>query len=166
MDGGVLMNQATHYVDMIQYLSEKKIKTVSAFGGTFGHKMECEDVISVNLKFEDGTIGNIQANTISFPENFEGAVTLFFEKATFRIGGKAMNKIDYWKGRGEKEVSNRVETSFDHIYGNSHFTIIKNMVEHLTKGKKLLIPGEQGLLSLRVIEAAYKSLSSNKEVII
>ena len=105
MDGGVLMNQGTHYIDMLLYLSGKKISKISSFAGTFKHKMECEDAITLNLLFDDGTIGNIQANTLSFPCNFEGSITMFFDHATVKIGGLALNRIEYWKGLHESDIT-------------------------------------------------------------
>ena len=162
MDGGVLMNQGTHFVDMIQYLVGSKATEVMALGGTFGHRMECEDAITVNLKFANGVIANIQANTLSYPENFEGAVTLFFKKATVKIGGTAMNKISHWKGVGEKETAKFMDIPISDIYGNGHYSVIKNMIDHLLKGKKLILPGKEGLPSLKIIETAYKSIKSEK----
>ena len=162
MDGGVLMNQGSHYVDMLQYLVGSQATEVGAFGGTFGHKMECEDAITVNIKFANGVVGNIQANTLSYPENFEGAVTLFFKKATIKIGGTAMNKISHWKGVKEKQTVRFTEVPISDIYGNGHYSIIKNMANHLLNGKKLLIPGQEGLPSLKIIESAYKSIKSRK----
>lgn len=163
MDGGVLMNQGTHYVDMVQYLVGSKVKEITAIGGTLGHKMECEDVISVNLKFSNGVLANIQANTLSYPDNFEGSVALFYEKATVKIGGKAMNKIIYWKGFREIDAIKFNKKNIEDIYGNGHFEVIKNMVENLLTGKKIFIPGIDGLPSLQIIETAYNVL--NKKII-
>jgi UDP-N-acetyl-2-amino-2-deoxyglucuronate dehydrogenase len=164
MDGGALMNQGTHYVDMVLYLAGKKVKKVSAFGGTYRHKMECEDAISVNLLFDDGTVANVQANTIAYPENYEGTVTLFYEHATVRIGGIAMDQITYWRGKKEKQAAALVCPPVENIYGNGHYNIIKNMADHLLKGQPLLVTGKDGLASLAIIEAAYKSIVSHQTV--
>lgn len=80
MDGGVLMNQAIHYVDMICHFINAKPKLVTAFGGTYGHMMESEDVISLSIKFENEIIASLQANTIAYPKNLEGTITLFLKR--------------------------------------------------------------------------------------
>ncbi len=71
MDGGVLMNQAIHFIDAIMYIADKKIQNISPLAATLIHTMEMEDTITVNFSFEDQTLGNIQANTITYPENYE-----------------------------------------------------------------------------------------------
>jgi UDP-N-acetyl-2-amino-2-deoxyglucuronate dehydrogenase len=109
-------------------------------------------------------LANIQANTLSYPENFEGAVTLFYEKATIKIGGTAMNKIVYWKGAGEDRAAKFNEKPIGDIYGNGHLDVIKNVTGHLLEGKDLLIPGSEGLASLKVISAAYESLKTGRPV--
>lgn len=159
MDGGALMNQGTHYVDMITYLVGEKPKNIFASGGTMAHNMECEDVASLIMEFSDGKIISLQANTFSFPENFEGSITIFFEKATIKIGGKALNEITYWRGNLENEAMKNFPPSVADVYGNGHTAIIKNMVEHLRSNKKLLVTAEDGLLSLEIIEKTYKIIN-------
>lgn len=164
MDGGVLMNQGIHYVDMISNILGSNPKEVSAFGGTYGHKMECEDVISVNIKFEDGVIASLRANTISYPENFEGSITVFFEKATVKIGGKAMNQIISWIGVGEEASREFSNVHSDDIYGGGHKEVIKNMYDIKLNNAKLYMRAEEALQSIKIIEAAYKSIQKNRNI--
>ncbi len=161
MDGGVLMNQGTHYVDMLLYLTEKRVKKVSAFKATLAHKMEAEDCITANILFTDGTIANIQANTFSYPKNFEGSITLFYEKATVKIGGVAMNEIVYWKGSGESIIRNLKTESIANIYGNGHAAVYKNFIDHIRQGKPLATGYEEGIKSLELIEKIYNSAEVN-----
>jgi UDP-N-acetyl-2-amino-2-deoxyglucuronate dehydrogenase len=160
MDGGVLLNQGSHYVDMVLYLAEKPVKRLSAYGATLGHHIESHDCITVNLEFEDGTLGNIQANTISYPEDFEGSITLLFDQATIKIGGKAMNEIVYWKGLFESEAKLVKGEVISNIYGNGHVKVIKNMVNHLVHGHPLDVPGHEGIKSLNLIENILSSIQT------
>jgi UDP-N-acetyl-2-amino-2-deoxyglucuronate dehydrogenase len=164
MDKGTLMNQGTHYADMMLYLSGKKVKQVSAFGATLKHTMECEDTITVNIMFEDGTLGNVQVNTISYPKNAEGSVTLFYDQATIKIGGLALNKIVYWQGNGENDIS-VIEDTIDTIYGNGH-GYFYNELARFYQGKIKTLPAslDEGIEVLKIIEAAYKSIEKNKNI--
>jgi UDP-N-acetyl-2-amino-2-deoxyglucuronate dehydrogenase len=164
MDGGVLMNQGIHYVDMIYYLLGSLPKEVSALGGTYGHKMECEDVISLNIKFKNNVIASLRANTISYPENFEGSITIFFEKATVKIGGKAMNQIISWKGEGEDLAKEFNNSQSDDIYGGGHLEVIKNMCDIKNDIAKPYMSCSDAMVSIKIIEAAYKSIAKNKNI--
>lgn len=158
MDGGVLTNQGSHYVDLVLYFKKQKVNRVSAFGATLKHKMECEDTITVNLAFADGTIGNIQANTITYPSNLEGALTLFYDRATIKIGGPALNKIQYWMGDYESALQETHAEQIENVYGNGHRKVIQNMVNHLLGLEELFIPGSEGIGPVEIIEGAYRSI--------
>ena len=164
MDGGVLMSQGIHYVDMIYYLLDSLPKEVSTFGGTYGHKMECEDVVSLNIKFKNNTIASLRANTISYPENFEGSVTIFFEKATVKIGGKAMDQILSWKGEGAESAVEFSSFQPEDIYGGGHLGIIENMCDIKSNNAKPYMKLDDALVSIKIIEAAYKSIESDKNI--
>jgi len=164
MDGGVLLNQAIHFVDMVQFISKKSIIAVSAYSATAKHVMECEDVITINLKFSDGTLGNIQANTISYPKNYEGAILLFFDKATIKIGGGSMNEIIYWEGDLKNSFQDFQKHNSQSVYGLGHDEIIKNMNDSLLSNKEIIINGTEGIKSVKIIEAIYKSINLHKEI--
>jgi predicted dehydrogenase len=158
MDGGALLNQGTHYIDMISYFMNDSPTEILAAGATLRHSMECEDAAALILKFRDGRFCTLQANTISYPENFEGSIILFFEKATVKIAGKALDRIEYWKGALQDEAERFNAQPISDIYGNGHQTQIGNMASHLLNGTKLLVEAEDGLASLRIIESAYKQI--------
>lgn len=166
MDGSVLMNQGIHYVDMMYYLIGCQAKEISAFGGTYGHKMECEDVVSLNIKFKNNIIASLRANTIAYPENFEGSITIFFEKATVKIGDKAMNQIISWKGEGQEMGGEFSNSQSDDIYGGGHLGVIKNMHDFKSNNFEPYISGEDAMVSIKIIEAAHKSILKKKNIII
>lgn len=163
MDGGVLMNQAIHYVDIINHFVQSEPVKVFALGGTFGHVMESEDVISVTIQFKNSVIATLQANTISFPKNFEGSLILCYENATIKIGGAAMDKITYWEGVGSEKLDSWAQVPIIDIYGNGHSQVVKNMCElKLTPGQvRPYITHDEALRSLEIIEAAYGSMENS-----
>jgi UDP-N-acetyl-2-amino-2-deoxyglucuronate dehydrogenase len=108
----------------------------------------------------------METSTISYPQNMEGSITLQCEKGTVKIGGKSLDKIEYWEGPGKPDSFQPLKcTPKDKsVYGIGHEQVIKNFVDNLTRGKKLLCSGEDALYAIKIIEAAYKSARTNKEV--
>jgi len=166
MDGGILFNQATHYVDMLLYLANKKVKSVYCKSATLGHKIEIDDAAILFLKFTDNTLGIIEASTLSYPQNMEGSVTLQCKNGTVKIGGKALDVIEYWEGAGKPQDFNKYRCSRkdNSVYGNSHDHIIDNMINHLSRKEKLVCSGSDALYAIKVIDAAYKSAKLGREV--
>ena len=95
MDGGVLMNQACHHVDMLNWMMGD-VDTVFAKGMTSLVKIEAEDTAVVMLKFKNGALGLIEATTATRPNDLEGSISILGEKGTVEIGGFAVNKLKTW----------------------------------------------------------------------
>ena len=162
MDGGVLMNQGVHYVDIITYFMGETPKKIYADGGTYSHKMECEDTIALTMKYSDGRIGCLRANTISYPRNFEGSVTLFCEKATIRIAGEALDSIAYWSGIGEQKNNFPTPQKKAGVYGIGHESIYNNFLNCKINGDQKYMTIGEARDSLRIIESAYASFRHGK----
>ncbi|KKS52321.1 MAG: Oxidoreductase domain protein [Candidatus Magasanikbacteria bacterium GW2011_GWD2_43_18] len=165
LEGGVLMNQGIHYVDMMCHVVESTPKHVFAFGGNYGHAMESEDVVSLQVKFHNDVIGSCQVNTISYPENLEGSITMCFEHATVKIGGKAMDEIVSWQGLGEdayRAVS--FPDTADTVYGYGHIGVIQNMYDVMFHHAPAYITKDEVLSTLEIVEASYASMESGESV--
>lgn len=164
MDGGILYNQAIHYVDILLYLKNCNVKSVYCYSSTLHHKIEIDDVVVMILKFEDGTVGLIEASTISCPKNMEGSVALQCDKASLKIGGSALNKIEYWEGACKPvDDKNIVGEDVESIYGKSHNLVIHNFHNAVNNKTSALCSGEDALYAMKVISAAYKSVNSGRE---
>lgn len=94
-DGGAFMNQASHYVDLIQWLVGP-VESVVAKTATLARRVETEDTGVAVLKFRSGALGVIEVTMLTYPRNLEGSFTLLGEKGTVRIGGTAVNRIEHW----------------------------------------------------------------------
>ncbi|HHW60663.1 MAG TPA: Gfo/Idh/MocA family oxidoreductase, partial [Syntrophomonadaceae bacterium] len=95
-DGGAFMNQASHYVDMVQWFGGP-IEEVKSFTATLARNIEAEDTGSAIIRFQSGAIGSINVTMLTYPKNLEGSITILGEKGTVRVGGKAMNQIEKWE---------------------------------------------------------------------
>lgn len=160
MDGGVLMNQAIHYVDLLQWLMGD-IDTVFSFVGTLAHKIEVDDTGVVVIRFRNGAIGSIEASTIAFPGNIEGSITIIGEKGSVKVGGTALNKKEFWEIPGNIEKTNiHTEQKELSIYGEGHKMVIANMINAILYDIKLTTDGEEGKKSIDIVEAIYKSVKT------
>ncbi len=166
LDGGALMNQASHYVDLLYWLNGD-IKSISAESATIGRDIEVEDTLIMNILWENGSLGTMAVTMLTYPENIEGSFTILGEKGSVRIGGKAVNKIDLWKFKDQHEDDLEIEkcnTEPKNIYGFGHYMYYKNMLDDLQGIDKSICNGEEGLKSLEVIIAAYKSALTGEKI--
>ncbi len=166
VDGGVLMNQASHHIDMIRWLMGE-VDSVKAYTDTLTHNIESEDMGIVILKFKNGAVGSIVATTCVFPHNIEGSVTIMGTKGTVKVGGVALNKMEIWKFEDWKNEDELISESSENppsIYGFGHLYYIKDVVESIQKNLPPKIDGKEGRKTLELITKIYQSVKSNKEI--
>jgi len=166
MDGGVIMNQASHHIDLVQWFGGD-VESVFAYGNTLTHSFEVEDTAVVSLKFKNGAMGVIQGTTSTFPKNLEGSLTILGEKGTVKIGGFAVNKLDHWDFedfRSEDEWIKEMHSEPPNEYGFGHLELYKDVIGALFYGKKTMMTGEEGRKSLELIQAIYLSMQTGKEI--
>lgn len=166
LDGGALMNQASHYVDLLDWLIGP-VKSINASTSTVSRKIEVEDTAVLKIKWEKGVLGTMAVTMITYPHNIEGSITIIGDKGTVKIGGKAVNKIEEWhfsdSDKDDEMVRNAsYETS--NIYGFGHPPYYENMLKNLRGESEAICSGEEGLKSLELLIAAYRSSKTGLEV--
>src|SRR5437660_3395678 len=95
-DGGALMNQASHYVDLIDWLIGP-VESVQAYTATLARDIQVEDSAVVGIRWRSGALGSMCVTMLTYPKNYEGSITVLGEKGTVRIGGVAVNEIQHWE---------------------------------------------------------------------
>lgn len=165
-DGGSFMNQASHYVDAIQWLIGP-VKSVMAETATMARHIETEDTGSAILKFRNGVIGTINVTMLTYPKNFEGSITILGEKGTVKVGGVAVNHIDIWEFEEYDDDDRLIEESNynpPNIYGLGHLPYYQNVIAALKGETEADTDGRSGRKSLELIIAVYKSAQTGKKV--
>ncbi len=165
LDGGAMLNQSSHYVDLMCYLPNQKVKKISSFANTLGRNIEMEDTAVLNLEYENGALGNLSLTMLTYPKNIEGSITILGENGTVKVGGIALNKIEIWDFENDHEddkLINEVNYETKSVYGSGHFSFYKEIIDILNNKKFNSFSYKQGLLSLEVIMAAYDSIKENK----
>jgi UDP-N-acetyl-2-amino-2-deoxyglucuronate dehydrogenase len=164
-DGGAFMNQASHYVDLLEWLIGP-VERVQAMMSTT-RDIEVEDTGVLNVKWRSGALGSMSVTMLTYPNNLEGSITILGEKGTVRIGGVAVNDIQVWQFADEADYDAEIgkanyETTS--VYGFGHPLYYQNVVETLRGEAEPETDGREGLKSLELLIAAYISARDGKTV--
>lgn len=165
-DGGVLTNQASHYVDLLQWLVGP-VDSMHAMSATQDRKIEAEDSIVLNMRWRSGCLGSMNVTVLTYPKNFEGSITLIGEKGTVRIGGVAVNEIQHWEFSDSRpEDADIVNASYEttSVYGFGHPAYYENVIQVMRGEAQPDTDGREGLKSLEIITAAYESARTGQVV--
>ena len=166
-DGGVLSNQASHHIDMLEWFFGDVVsvhaRAVSALA-----RIETEDTAVATLKFRNGALGIIEATTATRPADLEGSLSILGEKGTVEIAGFAVNQIRHWRFVDElpsdKEVIEKFSVNPPNVYGFGHQAYYQHVVECLVDQRAALVDGLEGRKSLELISALYESIETGHEV--
>jgi UDP-N-acetyl-2-amino-2-deoxyglucuronate dehydrogenase len=165
-DGGAFMNQASHYMDLIQWLGGP-VESVMAMTATLNHKIESEDMGTGIIRFRNGTLGTVEVTMNIFPRNLEGSITVMGESGTVKIGGIAVNKVEHWEFKDyddDDKTIHECTTNPSSVYGFGHLGYLRNVVEVLQGNGKAQTDGREGRKSLEIITAMYESAKTGKRV--
>ena len=160
-DGGCLMNQCIHGVDLLRWMLGDEVEEV--YGVTrqqFHDYLEAEDVGMAVLKFKNGAIGTIEGTTNVYPKNLEETLYLFGETGTVKIGGTSTNNIDVWDFADETEAdaaNKNLKEATSNVYGNGHTGLFADMVQAIEEDRAPYIDAVAGRNALEIILAIYKS---------
>jgi len=167
MDGGVLTNQASHHVDMLQWMIGD-VESVFAKSSTALVDIEAEDTIIVTLKFTNGALGIIEATTAARPINLEGSISVLGAHGTVVIGGFAVNEMQTWafeeSEAGDERVLEEYSVNPPNVYGFGHQAYYEHVVDCIENEKRHLVDGLEARKSLELINAIYESVETGREV--
>lgn len=166
MDGGAFMNQASHYVDMVDWLVGP-VDNVHAYTATLARDIEAEDTGVMSLRLRSGALASVNVTMLTHKKNFEGSITLLGERGTVRVGGVAVNKIEHWEFDTPHEDDAKVASAsygVESVYGPGHPLYYDNVINTLRGEAHAEVDGYEGLRSLEVLIAAYRSARDGTRV--
>ena len=166
-DGGVFANQASHHVDLLQWMMGD-VESVVAKTSTALVNIETEDTGVVILRFKNGALGVIEATTATRPKDLEGSISILGEKGSVEIAGFAVNEMKVWNFANptpeDLEVLQKYRSNPPSVYGFGHTEYLNKVVESIREGRSALVGGLEGRKSLELISAIYESVETGKEV--
>lgn len=167
-DGGALMNQCIHGIDLLRWMMNDEVEEV--YGLTrqrFHYYLEAEDIGLALLKFKNGAIATIEGTTNVYPRNLEETLYLFGENGTVKLGGKSTNSIEVWEFRddiqSDKEICGLSE-AVNNVYGNGHIALYKDVIEAIRENRQPYIDAISGRNALETVLAIYKSQKTGQPV--
>jgi UDP-N-acetyl-2-amino-2-deoxyglucuronate dehydrogenase len=165
-DGGAFMNQASHYIDLLDWLIGP-VESVQAMTATLARNIEVEDSGVMLVKWRSGALGTVNVSMLTYPKNFEGSVTILGEKGTVRIGGVAVNEVQHWsfaEPRSEDEQLGAASYETTSVYGFGHPLYYQNVIGTLRGEAEAETSGREGLRTLEILIAAYLSARDGQRV--
>jgi UDP-N-acetyl-2-amino-2-deoxyglucuronate dehydrogenase len=165
-DGGAFMNQASHYIDLLDWIIGP-VESVMAFTGTLARHIEVEDTGVAALRWRSGAVGTLNVTMLTYPKNFEGSITILGEKGTVRVGGLAVNEIQHWEfadKRPEDESVKQANYETTSVYGFGHPLYYDNVIKTLTGEAEPETDGREGLKSLELLIALYLSARDGNRI--
>lgn len=167
-DGGCLMNQCIHGIDLLRWMMGDEVEEV--YGVTkqqFHDYLECEDIGMAVVKFKNGAVGTIEGTTNVYPKNLEETLYIFGETGTVKIGGTSTNNIDVWNFAEETEEDQKnkgLQEATSNVYGNGHTSLFADMIEAIEQDRKPYVDAVAGRNALEMILAIYQSAATGQPV--
>lgn len=167
-DGGALMNQCIHGIDLLRWMMGGEIDEV--YGVTrqqFHHYLEAEDIGMAVVKFKNGAVATIEGTTNVYPKNLEETLYLFGENGTVKLGGKSTNNIDVWDFADETEEDSKnkgLEEVTSNVYGNGHTSLYTDVIDAIKNDRKPYVDAYAGKNALELVLAIYKSQKEGRPV--
>lgn len=167
-DGGCLMNQCIHGIDLLRWMMGNEVDTV--YGVTRQqqhHYLEAEDVGMAVVTFKNGAVATIEGTTNVYPQNLEETLYLFGQDGTVKLGGKSTNNIDVWDFKDETEADKEnkgLEEQTSNVYGNGHTSLYADMMDAINTNRAPYVDAVAGRNALEMILAIYKSMKDGVPV--
>lgn len=164
-DGGAFMNQASHYVDLLDWLIGP-VERVQAMMSTT-RDIEVEDTGVLNIRWRNGALGSMSVTMLTYPRNMEGSITIIGETGTVRVGGVAVNEVEHWTFADTCSYDEEVRTaSYEttSVYGFGHPLYYRNVVDVMRGADAPHTNGREGLKSLELLIGAYRAARDGKTV--
>jgi UDP-N-acetyl-2-amino-2-deoxyglucuronate dehydrogenase len=165
-DGGALMNQASHYVDLLDWLIGP-VESVQAYTATLARDIQVEDTAVVGVRWRSGALGSMNVTMLTYPRNYEGSITVLGENGSVRVGGVAVNEIQHWEFATPQDYDAQVRDasySTTSVYGHGHPLYYDNVISTLRGEAVAETDGREGLRSLEVLIATYLSARDGRRV--
>lgn len=168
-DGGCLMNQCIHNIDLLRWMMGDEIDEVYAYTDQIEHSyLEAEDLGIALVKFKNGTYGTIEGTTNIVQKNLEETLYIFGEKGLTKAAGTSDNIIEEWRFEDGIDDPEVVKEQFSenppNVYGFGHTPLYTDVIDAIKTGRKPLVDGEAGKRAMELVLAIYKSAAEHRPV--
>ena len=168
-DGGALMNQCIHNIDLLRWMMGDDVTEVMAYTDNLEHDyIQAEDLGMALVKFGNGSYGIIEGTTNIYPHNLEETLYLFGQDGTVKAGGKSVNIIEEWDfrdGRGDPAlIKQHYGENPPNVYGFGHTPLYADVIDAIRNDRAPYVDGHAGMRALELVLAIYKSAAEHRPV--
>jgi len=168
-DGGTLMNQCIHDIDLLRWMMGPEITEVYAYTDRLAHDyIEAEDFGCAVVRFANGSYGIIEGTTNVYPDDLEEKLCIFGTKGTAKAGGISCNTLEAWAFEGDEsnsaDVIDSAHEAVPNVYGFGHAAVYADMKEAMVTGRDPYITAEDGMRAVELVLAIYKSSAEHRPV--
>ncbi len=168
-DGGALMNQCIHNIDLLRWMMGDEITEVVGMIDNLMHGfIDAEDLGMALIKFSNGSYGIVEGTTNIYPRNLEETLYIFGEKGTVKAGGKSVNLIEEWQFADNlddpEEVKEKYHENPPNVYGFGHNPLYADVIDAIKNERDPYVTAEDGRRALELVLAIYKSAAEGKSV--
>jgi len=168
-DGGALMNQCIHNIDLLRWMMGNEVTEVFAYTDKLNHPyIEAEDLGIALIRFANGSYGIIEGTTDIYPKNLEETLYLFGEKGTVKAGGQSVNIIEEWCFADMLDDAEEVKATYHenppNVYGFGHTPLFADVIDAIKTDRQPKVTAEDGKRALELVLAIYKSAAEGRPV--
>ena len=168
-DGGALMNQCIHNIDLLRWMMGDEVEEVVGMTDRLNHPyIDCEDLGIALIKFSNGSYGIVEGTTDIYPQNLEETLYLFGEKGTVKAGGQSVNILEEWRFSDvlddPAEVLRECREAPPNVYGFGHTALYADVIDAIRNDREPYVNGEAGRRALELVLAIYKSAAEGRPV--
>lgn len=168
-DGGALMNQCIHNIDLLRWMMGDEIDEVFAYTDNLTHPyIQVEDLGLALVKFKNGAYGIIEGTTSVYPKNLEETLYLFGERGTVKAGGQSVNIIEEWMFSDGLDDAAQVKETFHenppNVYGFGHTPLYADVIDAIENGREPYVTARDGKRALELVLAVYRSAAEGRPV--
>ena len=168
-DGGALMNQCIHNIDLLRWMMGDDILEVVGMTDNLTHEyIDAEDLGLALIRFANGSYGVVEGTTNVYPSNLEETLYIFGEKGTVKAGGKSVNIIEEWRFADNIDDPNQVKEEYrenpPNVYGFGHMPLYTDVIEAIKTDREPYVTAEDGRRALELVLAIYQSAATGKSI--
>lgn len=168
LDGGTLMNQCIHGIDLLRWVMGNDIDTVYGFTANRHHDyIEGEDIGVAVVRFKNGAVATIEGTVNVYPKDMEETLCVFGETGTVKIGGTNVNKVENWDFADEHsgdEAARKLHEASANVYGNGHHAIYADTIDAIKNARQPYVSAYDGRRALELVLAIYRSQKTGMPV--
>ena len=170
LDGGAMMNQSIHGIDLLNWMMNSSPEAITAFTGTLARDIEAEDIGMALLRYPGGALASLECTTLRYPGASQGILEINGERGCVRLGGTAAHVVEVWRfddaAPGEEDdMRARYGVNPKSVYGHGHSKHYADVLEAIANGRKPLVDAREGMKALEIILGAYESAAEGRPVV-